>query len=292
MESQKEISCVSQDIPVSSIQCYNCSDETLLVNKAKFAFVTFLVSFFSKFVLTKLNIDKREEYYNFVVQEFEGGECWIDAYFFFNGKGKRPFVVKTECDIRWFLKKTTQTISKNVFNTLQQFVLVGYKSNGKRVFLRPEFLIEYVPIFFKLFNDNIYHDLSSCKITRREFRYDYNINDSLENGDIKEDYVIMKVREILDSISIYNYLSDTKPIDVIKKEMSIGIQFIYINSEDLNNKYRQYAQKILSLLERLVFDKWYVDKKSKVKAKNKCILPQEIRNMILSYICVIYIKAK
>lgn len=74
MESQKEISCVSQDIPVSSIQCYNCSDETLLVNKAKFAFVTFLVSFFSKFVLTKLNIDKREEYYNFVVQEFEGGE--------------------------------------------------------------------------------------------------------------------------------------------------------------------------------------------------------------------------
>lgn len=97
--------------------------------------------------------------------------------------------------------------------------------------------------------------MSSCKITRREFRYDYNINDSLENGDIKEDYVLMKVREILDSISIYNYLSDTKPIDVIKKEMSIGIQFIYINSEDLNNKYRQYAQKTLQLLERLVFDK-------------------------------------
>ena len=219
--------------------------------KAKNAFVLFLVSFFSRFV----------------VDEFKLASCielnYIDLYieFFNNHDGYNKKLTFFECSHYcsrglYFQNKIDEVIAESMFNTLEKFTRRGFKSNGKRVFLHPDFLAKYRCKFFKLFNPMFKYDLAP----------EYNLNNSeglytcedsySEDGrsliHLKFDHdnkVHDRIGKILTSIDFSQYLLSEKPHEVTNEQMILRGRFLdSVNSGrifSLIKPYPDYAKMYL-----------------------------------------------
>ena len=205
--------------------------------KAKNAFLSFLISFFSKFVINKLRFYTYHDKNHF---DFSTTST-IEILFFDNYFGKPYFfdMSSEDCseDDKHLSNFLSRKIARSMLNTLEKFTRRGYKSNGKRVFLHPDFLAKYLWEFFNLFNPDFESNLnihdSSQKVSLYKRSHDnketfwYNKYDiTFELDDKRKSSVYHRIEKILTSIDFSQYLLSEKPHEVTKEQMILRRRFL------------------------------------------------------------------
>lgn len=198
-------------------------------------FMTFIISFFSKFVINKLVFSTYHEKLRNCTKYF------IEIFFFDDDHGKPYFfnIVSEDFlkDDKHFSHSLSMKIAGYMCYTLEKFTRRGYKSNGKRVFLHPDFLAKYLWEFFNLFNpeyESIFntHDLSQKvtlykRLEEKEQTSNYERHSITFELDDKTKYRVYNgIKEILKRINFFQFLLSEKPHEVTNEKMILRCRFL------------------------------------------------------------------